>query len=80
MEQVYTDSARSPLQEYIIKLNQHCLVQMDDSKYKVGRDLWRPLYKVAYTMGTHDYSESSKLTFWPVIHLDKSLQRHSMGS
>jgi hypothetical protein len=44
MEQVYTDSARSPLQEYIIKLNQRCLVQMDDSKYKAGRHLWPPLY------------------------------------
>jgi len=39
MEQVYTDSARSPLQEYIIKLNQQCLVQMDDSKYKSGARL-----------------------------------------
>ncbi len=44
MEQVYPDSARSPLQEYIIKLNQRCLVQMDDSKYKAGRHLWPPLY------------------------------------
>jgi hypothetical protein len=38
MEQVYIDSARSPLQEYIIKLNQRCLVQIDGSKYKVGPD------------------------------------------
>ncbi len=44
MEQVYIDSARSPLQEYIIKLNQRCLVQIDDSKYKAGRHLWPPLY------------------------------------
>jgi len=44
MEQVYIDSARSPLQEYIIKLNQRCLVQIDDSKYKAGRHLWRRLY------------------------------------
>jgi hypothetical protein len=44
MEQVYIDSARSPLQEYIIKLNQSCLVQIDDSKYKAGRHLWPPLY------------------------------------
>jgi hypothetical protein len=43
MEQVYIDSARSPLQEYIIKLNQRCLVQIDDSKYKAGRHLWPPL-------------------------------------
>jgi len=39
MEQVYIDSARSPLQEYIIKLNQHCLVQMEDSRYKSGAKL-----------------------------------------
>jgi hypothetical protein len=44
MEQVYIDSARSPLQEHIIKLNQRCLVQIDDSKYKAGRHLWPPLY------------------------------------
>ncbi len=48
MEQVYTDSTRSPLQEYIIKLNQRCLVQMDDSKYKAGRHLWPPLYMNTY--------------------------------
>jgi hypothetical protein len=45
MEQLYTDSARSPLQEYIIKLNQRCLVQIDDSKHKAGRHLWPPLYE-----------------------------------
>jgi hypothetical protein len=39
MEQVYIDSARSPLREYIIKLNQPCLVRIDDSKYKAGRHL-----------------------------------------
>ncbi len=49
MEQVYIDSARSPLQEYIIKLNQRCLVQIDDSKYKAGRHLW-PHCKIQNTM------------------------------
>ncbi len=41
---MYIDSARPPLQEYITKLNQRCLFQTDDSKYKVGLDFWRRLY------------------------------------